>query len=273
MRADPSGFGMEHPKGLRVFGPTMITRPPTFDPGQLAHLATEMAQVKGGADLSIGDVHRLTATWKPVVQPVSKHEEPFDLVTERGDTTGVIAPRWLCHLMGLCHRTVHLVLRTPQDWLVLQMRSRRVDWPGMLDLAVTGHVRAGLSWEEAIRAEAAEELGLDLAENAGMLVSSSLVTRRRSLHPLRGRQYQPARARLPRHPGFCGDLNSGRPGRPALRRRRSRRPLPVQSRRSHPPDDRRSPPRRAWPGAITAAVCGGSVRCHVSSVRYQISHT
>ena len=77
--------------------------------------------------------------------------------------------------MGLCHRTVHLVLRTPQDWLVLQMRSRRVDWPGMLDLAVTGHVRAGLSWEEAIRAEAAEELGLDLMEDAGMLVPSSLL--------------------------------------------------------------------------------------------------
>ena len=152
----------------------MITRPPTFDPGQLAHLATEMAQAKGGADLSTGDVQRLMATWQPLVQPVSKHEEPFDLVTERGDTTGVIAPRWLCHLMGLCHRTVHLVLRTPQDWLVLQMRSRRVDWPGMLDLAVTGHVRAGLSWEEAIRAEAAEELGLDLSEDAGMLVPSSL---------------------------------------------------------------------------------------------------
>ncbi len=157
----------------------MITRPPTFDPGQLAHLATEMAQVKGGADLSTGDVQRLMATWQPVVQPVPKHEEPFDLVTERGDTTGVIAPRWLCHLMGLCHRTVHLVLRTPQDWLVLQMRSRRVDWPGMLDLAVTGHVRAGLSWEEAIRAEAAEELGLDLAERRGHARVFEPFTRRR----------------------------------------------------------------------------------------------
>lgn len=153
----------------------MITRPPTFDPGQLAHLAAEMAQVGGGAELSSSDVQRLVATWQRVVRPVSKHEEPFDLVTERGDTTGVIAPRWLCHLMGLCHRTVHLVLRTPQDWLVLQVRSRRVDWPGMLDLAVTGHVRAGLSWEEAIRAEAGEELGLDLTKDAGMLMPSSLL--------------------------------------------------------------------------------------------------
>ena len=251
----------------------MITRPPTFDPGQLAHLAAEMAQVKGGADLSTGDVQRLMATWQPVVQPVAKHEEPFDLVTERGDTTGVIAPRWLCHLMGLCHRTVHLVLRTPQDWLVLQMRSRRVDWPGMLDLAVTGHVRAGLSWEEAIRAEAAEELGLDLTENAGMLVSSSL-------SPV-GDPYIRCEADSINPPVhvchvtqvFAATLNSGRPGRPALRRRRSRRPLPVQPRRSHPPDDRRAPPRCARPGAIAAAVCGGSVRCHVSSVRYQISHT
>ncbi len=134
-----------------------------------------MAEVKYGAELSTGDVQRLTSTWQPVVQPVPKHEEPFDLITESGDTTGVIAPRWLCHLMGLCHRTVHLVLRTPQDLLALQVRSPRVDWPGMLDLAVTGHVRAGLSWEEAIRAEAAEELGLNLMEDAGMLAPSSLL--------------------------------------------------------------------------------------------------
>ena len=80
-----------------------------------------------------------------------------------GETTGVVAPRWLCHLMGLCHRTVHLVLRTPQDWLALQVRGRHVDWPGRLDLSVTGHVRAGLSWQQAMQREAAEELGLDLA--------------------------------------------------------------------------------------------------------------
>lgn len=137
---------------------------------ELERLAAARAQLSDAPDLTAAQVEELAAAWRSTVQPAGKEEEPFDLVDGEGRPTGVQAPRWLCHLLGLRHRTVHLVLRTPQGWLVLQQRSRRVrSWPGYLDLAVTGHVRAGLSWEEALHREAAEELGLDLAVETGMV--------------------------------------------------------------------------------------------------------
>ncbi len=137
----------------------------------LQRLADDMTQADS-ARLTQPQVDGLIDRWQPIVQPRPKHHEPFDLVTCDGETTGVVAPRWLCHLMGLCHRTVHLVLRTPQDWLALQVRGRHVDWPGRLDLSVTGHVRAGLSWQQAIQREAAEELGLDLSPDGGMVTET-----------------------------------------------------------------------------------------------------
>lgn len=142
----------------------------------LQRLTDDMARLDCGAPLSQLQVDALIQRWQPIAQPLPKHHEPFDLVTCDGETTGAIAPRWLCHLLGLCHRTVHLVLRTPQDWLALQVRGPQVDWPGLLDLSVTGHVRAGLSWQQATQREAAEELGLDLTPAAGMLTPAGLAT-------------------------------------------------------------------------------------------------
>lgn len=141
-----------------------------FDVAELGRLAADVAWAGAGDRLSAADAARLDAAWRSSVRPQPKDDEPFDLVDPGGEITGVVAPRWLCHLLGLCHRTVHLVLRTPQGFLVLQQRSRRVrNWPGFLDLAVTGHVRAGLNWTEALGQEAAEELGLDVAAAAGLL--------------------------------------------------------------------------------------------------------
>ena len=155
----------------------MISWPEQFALDDLARLQEDMARThsRNGSPLSGRDVASLSDRWRPVVQPLAKHEEPFDLVDRAGEFTGVAAPRWLCHLLGLCHRTVHLALLTPQDWLVLQVRSPRVDWPGLIDLSVTGHVRAGLSWQEAMRCEAAEELGVDLDPAAGMVEPPGVV--------------------------------------------------------------------------------------------------
>lgn len=148
-----------------------FTAPSRFDLSALQRLADDMAWAGSGADLTQPQVAGLIERWQPMVQPLPKHHEPFDLVTCDGETTGVIAPRWLCHLMGLCHRTVHLALRTPHAaaWMALQVRGWQVDWPGLLDLSVTGHVRAGLSWQQAIQREAAEELGLELAPGSAMI--------------------------------------------------------------------------------------------------------
>ncbi len=57
---------------------------------------------------------------------------------------------------------------------MLQVRSPRVDWPGLIDLSVTGHVRAGLSWQQAMACEAIEELGVDLDPAAGMVEAPGL---------------------------------------------------------------------------------------------------
>jgi isopentenyldiphosphate isomerase len=136
----------------------------------LQRLASERAWVGDGVALDAGQIAESIDRWRPIVCPVAKEHEPFDLVDPAGNRLGVTAPRWLCHLLGLCHRTVHLALRTPQGLLVLQMRSQRVrNWPATLDLAVTGHVRAGLGWDEALHREAAEELGLDVDPAAGWL--------------------------------------------------------------------------------------------------------
>lgn len=147
---------------------------------ELQRLAGDRAWVRDGVALDVGQIADLIDRWQPIVSPAAKEHEAFDLVNSAGDPTGVAAPRWLCHLLGLCHRTVHLALRMPRGLLVLQMRSARVrNWPGTLDLAVTGHVRAGLTWQDALQLEAAEELGLDVEMAAGMLMPPGphLITR------------------------------------------------------------------------------------------------
>lgn len=149
----------------------MSNPPLPFRQDTLDQLAEDIALARTGTTLDGGRVAALAAQWRPLVQPTAREEEPFDLVTPAGEPTGVTAPRWLCHLLGLCHCTVHLALCTPQGLLVLQMRSRRVrNWPQLLDLAVTGHVRAGLGPWDALHHEAEEELGLELDPAAGYLL-------------------------------------------------------------------------------------------------------
>lgn len=134
---------------------------PELPAEMLARLAADRQAIGDGSHLTATSVEQLSDHWRPLVGPPVAGEELVDLVDGSGHPTGVTAPRWLCHLLGLCHCTVHVILRTPQDLLVFQVRSRHVDWPGLLDLSVTGHVRAGLGWLEAAGQEAAEELGID----------------------------------------------------------------------------------------------------------------
>lgn len=98
--------------------------------------------------------------------------ELFDLYTESGAPLGIAKPRALVHRDGDWHRSLHVwvVLQggpgiegaEPGPWLLFQRRSPEKDtWPGALDVAVTGHLRAGETVLEALR-EAREEIGLDL---------------------------------------------------------------------------------------------------------------
>ncbi|HUT17578.1 MAG TPA: NUDIX domain-containing protein [Anaerolineae bacterium] len=76
----------------------------------------------------------------------------------------LLIARWLCHLAGFRHRTVHLMLDHPflTDHVLAQVRGvHKEEAPGCFDLPVAGHV-AGLSTiETTLRRECEEELGLN----------------------------------------------------------------------------------------------------------------
>ncbi len=89
--------------------------------------------------------------------------ELFDLYTREGAPLGIRKPRAAVHRDGDWHRSVHIWVWGTLDGaphLVFQRRARGKDtWPGALDVAVTGHARAGESIEATLR-EAEEEIGL-----------------------------------------------------------------------------------------------------------------
>ncbi len=92
--------------------------------------------------------------------------ELFDVCDEEGRPLGRSRPRALVHRDGDWHRSVHVwVLLTGQavPSVVLQRRSLTKDsHPGMVDVSVAGHLRAGEAPVAALR-EAEEEIGLALA--------------------------------------------------------------------------------------------------------------
>jgi isopentenyldiphosphate isomerase len=89
--------------------------------------------------------------------------ELFDLYAPDGAPLGRSKARALVHRDGDWHRSLHIwvwgaVNGVPH--LIFQRRSSGKDtWPGALDVAVTGHLRAGESVADTLR-EAEEEIGL-----------------------------------------------------------------------------------------------------------------
>lgn len=93
-------------------------------------------------------------------------DERFDLCDAEGRPLGRDKPRALVHRDGDWHRSLHLwvVLRDPRlgARVLLQRRSQAKDtWPGALDVAVAGHLRASERLEDALR-ESNEEIGLEV---------------------------------------------------------------------------------------------------------------
>jgi isopentenyldiphosphate isomerase len=85
--------------------------------------------------------------------------ELFDVLDEEGRPTGATKLRRLVHQDGDWHASLHLWI-VLGDRLVLQRRGREKDtYPGFLDIAVAGHLRAGETWEDALR-ESEEEIGI-----------------------------------------------------------------------------------------------------------------
>lgn len=92
-------------------------------------------------------------------------DELFDVLDADGNKTGDVKPRAGVHRDGDWHRAMHLWVvlwegDTPR--IVLQRRGARKDTnPGLVDVSVAGHVRAGETVYSALR-EAREEIGLEV---------------------------------------------------------------------------------------------------------------
>lgn len=104
-------------------------------------------------------------------------KEDLFLVDSLGRFNGLHAPRWLCHLLGLRHKVVHLILSFSNEklgeMLILQLRDwDKSDSPGHVDLAVGGHITNPnqLSSKEYLHKELKEELGIE----SKLLMSKSL---------------------------------------------------------------------------------------------------
>lgn len=100
-----------------------------------------------------------------IVQNADVTEEMIDVLDSAGAPTGVVKPKSAVHREGDWHRAVHLWLLTPDDRLLLQLRSKtKPTYPGLWDVSCAGHVSAGESAERSAVRELEEELGLHASE-------------------------------------------------------------------------------------------------------------
>lgn len=86
----------------------------------------------------------------------------LDIISEDDRVIGQ-ALRSEIHAKGLLHREIHIWFVTPDKRVIFQKRSMTKDsYPGLLTVAVGGHVEGGDSWETALLTETLEETGLRL---------------------------------------------------------------------------------------------------------------
>lgn len=89
----------------------------------------------------------------------------------RGQEDLLLVARWLCHRIGLRHRTVQLILDHPTDpdTTLVQVRGfDKVDAPGAFDMPCAGHVIGTETVEASLAKELREELGLAIADLADL---------------------------------------------------------------------------------------------------------
>jgi isopentenyldiphosphate isomerase len=104
-------------------------------------------------------------------ETVAKHPD-FDtwfrqVPMPNSDTSALLIARWLCHLGGFRHKTVHLFIDHPtlDNHTLIQVRGlNKAESPGCFDLPMAGHVVRLESVKDTLIKELGEELGLELEE-------------------------------------------------------------------------------------------------------------
>jgi isopentenyldiphosphate isomerase len=97
--------------------------------------------------------------------------EIVDLVDEDDYVIGR-APRREVRARNLLHREVAAIVRNPVGEIYVHRRTDMKDvFPGMYDMFVAGVVTSDESYDDAIRRELAEELGIEGAEPAFLIKS------------------------------------------------------------------------------------------------------
>lgn len=104
-------------------------------------------------------------------------EEIFDVLNEKGEYTGKVESREICHKEGLWHKAVALFIINSKGQVLLQKRSSQKKlWPNMWDISGGGHVLAGEFGFQAIIREMNEELGIKLEKKDITFIGSSIST-------------------------------------------------------------------------------------------------
>lgn len=95
-----------------------------------------------------------------------KELELFDVLDEKGNRTGVVQERGVCHREGDPHHAVHMWIVREADGrrqVLLQKRSKDKDSnPGCYDISSAGHMSAGEEPLPSAVREIGEELGLSI---------------------------------------------------------------------------------------------------------------
>lgn len=102
--------------------------------------------------------------------PNAKFFERFDLYDAEAHKTGAQTWRGLAHWLWLRHGSVHGLLFTPSNLVILQRRAVSVeDSPGFVDMTFAGHMGTSrlqaatrLDDHQALESEAMGEVGIDL---------------------------------------------------------------------------------------------------------------
>jgi len=129
----------------------------------LAFHRKEVALKENYSQKEIDHLVEIFSPHKEVLIPIEK-AELLNITNSKGINTSITAPRWLFHLLGIKHKTIHLVLRLGSKY-VFQIRSwSKFECPGQIDVSVGGHTTISDKDDsyKTVIIEMFEELGLKL---------------------------------------------------------------------------------------------------------------